>query len=184
MTARDSLGYLKKFSSLTEADLLFLNETWEGGSIEAWNVVPSSACVNTWIVGSSLPYAGSYSAYVSSNGSTQVYTNSGSNTWCHLYKDILISQNIDLYWKCYGEGSADYGVIYLAPTTFTPVADTEVSSSYKIGSSYYSGQSNWTNANINTASYAGQSKRLIFSFKSDSGTNNAPGFCIDNIRVI
>lgn len=145
-----------------------------------WNIVAASSCNNTWIVGSQAPYAGTYSAYVSSDGVNQVYDHPGSgDSYCHLYMDVMISDNLEFYWKCYGEGANDFGSVWIAETSYTPQSDTIVSGTNISGELSLS--SNWSKKTIDTTTWTGTVKRLVFSFVVDYGGDTAPGFCIDNI---
>ena len=188
------------------------SENWETNSFttNSWTTVNDTT--NVWVVGSAENNTGSgtYSAYVSDDGGTTAgYTINTANV-SHFYKDFTFgtADSIVLIfdWKCQGEntdGNAvqyDYGTVVMTDTTVTPAAGTEVSTAEataggngRIGAGTNDGKFNlgygdtpgttWNTESINLSSYAGQTKRIVFTWVNDGGVGTDPGFVVDNIRI-
>ena len=176
--------------SLLEEPLLF-NEKGDSYSFNTNGWVTVNDTTNYWVMNSGTTFSGgSTSIYITNDGTTNAYTNTTAQV-SHFYKDITFPPTlsgpvtIKFYWKCTGEVGADYGRVFLAPTSVTPVAGTEVSTTYRIGLSEYSNQASYTSSSItigrNTA--LGQTKRLIFSWKNNSSAGSNPPMVIDSLRL-
>ena len=192
-------------SSINSFDVF--NETWETGSITGdtggWTV--ANGATNAWIVGTATASGGTYSAYISNNGSSNTYTNTVAQV-SHLYRTINIpssatSASLVFNWKAVGENAAgaaqyDYGAVVIADTGTTPVAGTEVSTTQataggngrigattnlgKFNLNYIAG-GNWNTETIDMTSYIGTNKRLIFTWANDTSLGTDPPMAIDNI---
>jgi len=128
----------------------------------------------------------------------------------HFYKDITFgssSTNITLSfdWKCGGEDGSgrtswDYGAVVITDTTDTVTAGSEVITTEastggngRIGATTNSNKFNldygtnpetdWNNESIDLTAYAGETKRLVFTWKNDSSSGVNPGILIDNIMI-
>jgi len=115
-------------------------DDFSANNLNKWSVV-NGAQPSVWIVGSNvnastgaavtIPSGSTYSAYISSNGSSNVYT---TNSRSHMYFDFDIPEDttsltLSFDWLCYGERSSsgfvnyDFGYLTFAdPTLFTPSA--------------------------------------------------------------
>ena len=186
-------------------------ENWEDqGVANGWVKVQDAAEDNLWVINTGTSRNGSYSAYITSDsGGTNNYNYNVNNTQggAHLYADISVPGNarsltINFYWTCLGEdgggtNSWDYGRVGVAPTTYTPTANSEFTTTYRVGASdndnkfnegYNGGAStgNWTLESIPVPSNLwtpGTDFRLILQWKNDGNTGDQPPFAVDDITV-
>ena len=105
-----------------------------------WTVVNGSE-PNVWIRGTNTFYNGSNSMYIHNGGGSDNDYDITSISTVHFYKDIYFpagsnDYSLRFYWKAIGESCCDEMSVYFAPTSVTPVAGTEVSSTYNIGYAY------------------------------------------------
>lgn len=185
---------------------------FEGASIsgDGWTVVQTG--VNAWMNGTAEfkpSISGSTkAAYISNNGSTAAYTITVS-TANHFYRDVTFPANKKTYlkfdWRCIGENAAgatqyDYGAVCIVDTSTTPVAGTEVITTQataggngRIGATTNLGKFNtayggsaglWNHEEIDLSLYAGQTKRLVITWKNDNVVGANPPMIIDNITMI
>jgi hypothetical protein len=216
------------------ANILF-QDNFSTGDLSKWTVLNGSE-PSDWIVGTgtnnssgtpvTIPSGSTYAAYISNNGSTNVYS---SNTDVHMYFDFDIpasatSLTLTFEWMCWGErsigaGSYDYGyIIFADPSLFTPSAGTEYASlsgtGYEriIGSnvadnndsgkftgdgtgcrSVNTSKNNFVPENITidgteistgTLWSPGSTRRLVFSWASDSSVTDDPSWTVANVKLI
>ncbi|SFB71165.1 Por secretion system C-terminal sorting domain-containing protein [Flexibacter flexilis DSM 6793] len=150
-----------------------------------WTLVNGSQ-TNKWYIGTATKRAGTKSIYISSNGGTNNdYTNNSSVT--HFYRDIVFPANkcytLKFYYKSNGEAN-DYLRVFLVPTSTTVTAGTQLTAG-QIGNTY-SGQNAYTQASIklNSATIAGTTQRLVFSWRNNNNNRNQPPASIDDIEVV
>jgi hypothetical protein len=196
-----------KINDITAA---LLNEGFESGNFTAnsWTVVNDTT--NEWVVGTADAETGTYSAYVSDDGGTSAEYNNSTSQVSHFYKDITFgssSTNITLSfdWKCGGEDGSgrtswDYGAVVITDTTDTVTAGSEVLTAEasvggngRIGATTNNNKFNldygtnpetdWNNESIDLTAYAGETKRLVFTWRNDSSSGVNPGILIDNIMI-
>jgi hypothetical protein len=190
---------------------LALDEGFESGNFTAnsWSVVNDTT--NQWVVGTADTETGIYSSYVSDDGGvTPEYDNTISQV-SHFYKDITFSSGatniiLSFDWKCGGEDggsrtSWDYGAVVITDTTDTITSGSEVITTQasaggngRIGATTNDGKFNldygtnpettWNNESIDLTSYAGTTKRLVFTWKNDSSAGINPSILIDNIQIL
>lgn len=134
----------------TISNNVLFEDDFSTADLSKWTVLNGSE-PSKWIVGTgvndsggssvTIPSGSTYAAYISSNNSTNIYTNSSDT---HMYFDFDIpadatSLTLTFNWMCWGErstgfGSYDYGSIMFAdPTLFTPSAGTEYAASSGTG---------------------------------------------------
>jgi hypothetical protein len=172
---------------------------FESGSTmtsNGWTVVNGSNA-NYWVEGTATKYAGTYSAFISNDGTTNTYNTNRTST-VHFYRDITVpSGEEDIVLSFYLNGQVEnyYGTIYdrflvyTAPTTVTPVAGNPVSSSTTLtGATLIYSQpaaiSSYTYQEIELpASLAGTTFRLIFTWQNDNSAGTNPPASIDNISL-
>ncbi|GAB3875806.1 hypothetical protein GCM10028824_32200 [Hymenobacter segetis] len=167
------------------------NETFEG-TTNSFTLVNGSV-VNQWAVGKAggngPTTTGTNAAYISNDaGVTNAYTITSSSV-VHMYRDVTVPAgqgNIQLAfdWKAAGESTYDYILVQVAPTSFTPVAGTTLSTS---------GVTVLAQINLQTAfgrttlqlpgSLSGSTQRLIFTWRNDGTGGAQPPATIDNITV-
>lgn len=160
-------------------------ENFEDGWVDWVNV--STGQTNKWELGTAISYRDSYAAYISPNsGATHSY-NPNSGSWSHFYHDVrfpadMTGMKLKFQYLCAGEPGFDYFTVHITDTSFTPVAGTPFSDGM-IGAPFHSA-SGWQLAEIALdPSLAGLTKRLIFSWRNDSGGGTQPPAAIDNLRI-
>ncbi len=160
-------------------------EDFEDGWID-W-VRVNGTVANKWELGTATNYRNSYSAYISSNnGATHSY-NPNSPSYVHLYHDVTFPEDMDgmqlkFQWKGVGEAGFDYLTVHLTDTSFVPQLGETIAIGQIAGPLQAS--ADWQLAGILLdESNAGQTKRLIFSWRNDGGGGTQPPAAIDNIRI-
>jgi hypothetical protein len=168
------------------------SEDFEGASLSAFTLANDST--NVWEVGTATSASGSYSAYISADGGTNDSYNITTTNISHMYVDVAIpssvtTANLTFAWQCQAEdgpGSFDYdfGKVYMAPTSETPVAGSQPNVIYQVGQDKYVNQTGFVNETIQIPpTYIGSTVRIIFTWDNDSSIGAAPPFCIDNVVV-
>jgi hypothetical protein len=186
------------------------SEDWEssGFTENSWTVV--NGTTNVWVVGQAQNNGGTSSSYVSDDGGASASYTITTATVSHFYKDFVIPNNSTVYlqfdWKCQGENAGgvtqyDYGAVVITTTGTTPVAGTEVTTTQtdgaattRIGAEDNDGKFNlnygtnpgttWNTETIDLSAYAGETKRLVFTWKNDGSVGTDPPFIVDNIKII
>lgn len=153
---------------------------------------------NRWVsdTGATPGFSGARCAYICNNTNTSPAVHSyGANIArvTHLYRDITIAsgeQLIELSFSYIsnGDSNLDRMRIWLAPTSYTPIGNTEINAAagrIQIGNNDYSGQNTWSHGNIITipTSYSGTSFRLVFEWRNDNTIANNPPIALDNISL-
>jgi hypothetical protein len=186
-----------------------LNEGFESSGFTANSWTVTNNTTNVWVVGQAENNGGTSSAYISDDGGTSAsYTITTANV-SHFYKDFTFPANniitLTFDWKCQGENAGgatqyDYGAVVIAPTGTTPVAGSEVvttqtagAATTRLGATTNAGKFNlnygttpgttWNSETIDLSDYAGESKRLVFTWKNDGSVGTDPPFILDNIKI-
>lgn len=169
---------------------IYQSEDFEGGALPAgWTLVNGGE--NDWHVGTDTASSGTYSLYISNNGGTtnQYSSVGGGLDVSHAYFDVLLpnatgAMALIFDYRCEAEIGFDYGNVFNAPTSVTPVANTEVSGTYLVGSAEYNDQSSWVTESIDIPlAQANTTRRFIFSWRNDTTIENQPPFAIDNVKI-
>ncbi|HRN92409.1 MAG TPA: GEVED domain-containing protein, partial [Ferruginibacter sp.] len=197
------LGFLPLFS---QGQTTLISPSGDGGfengatlASNGWMAV--NAATDGWVTSSLNPpgtSAGTRSAFVSAdNGSTWSY--SQVSTLTHIYKDFTLPAgepvaDIAFKWKAGGEGGGtsdwDNLKVFIAPTSVTPTTTAQVSNVYQVvGTGATSGMYKLNSASYNTSTLkftgvAGQTYRLIFSWKSDITDIANPPAALDEISLV
>ena len=193
---------LSAFSGFGQTVLV--NPAAEGGfesgssmATNGWTVVNhASTANNNWYVGATpVSFAGTNAAYISNDaGVTWAYSTTVTST-SHFYRDVTVPSgeskiNLQFQWKGNGELNWDRLLVYVAPTTVTPVAGAPISNSTVLtGATLVYTQATfpqaaYTNANFYLpTSLAGTTFRLIFAWQNDAGGGTSPGVSVDNINL-
>lgn len=181
---------LKMTLVLLQSPKTLVFDGFENGTFtsKGWTTVQNGQ-TNQWWIGSATASGGTYSAYVSQDSGTTATYNKNSSSVSHFYKDFkfpplsaISTVHLSFRWKSNGETTYDWGEVFAAPTSVTPIAGTKNNSIYSLGKKY-SGTTTWQFENINfplTSAYT--DTRLIFSWVNDWVVGADPGFCIDNIN--
>jgi len=166
----------------TNIDTIF-SEDFEGTN--SFTIANSTGSQNRWYVGTNTYYAGTNSAYIAtSTGTTNSYNSTTSTV--HMYRNVTFPASsepytLSFYWKGTGYSNYDYLSVRLVETTVTPTAGTAVSSGTDLGT--YSGNSSWQQATVTIpASNSGTTKRLVFTWRNNSGYSGTP-IAVDNITL-
>jgi len=165
-------------------------------SHSGWTIVNGSE-VNRWAVGTGAGAThGSQAIYITTNCSATPpphnYT-SCSPLPCaravHFYRDITLPPGepyltISFRVRVMGENNYDYLDVFVAPTTVTPTAGSEVDAAYRVAR-YQMLTSTWS-ATPQTAQpcipYTG-TVRVIFSWRYDGSVTNQPPAALDQIHI-
>lgn len=165
-------------------------EGFEGAN--NWNIVNGTQ-TNKWFISNFVNNGGSNSLYVSNNatGANNDYSNTTSTV--HAYRDIAIPAGatdmvLSFDWRTVGEDTYDYVRIWAVPTTYIPTAGTQITVTNSGGvmiADNIQGSATFTtySALLNAGAYAGQSVRLVFSWRNDGSDNFQPAAAIDNISL-
>jgi hypothetical protein len=164
------------------------NEGFESGQGN-WIAV-NAGQTNKWFVGTATAKTGTQSVYVSNDGGvTNAYSDNAASV-SHFYRDITFPAgtnpfNLKFSWKGGGEGTTilyDYLRVYVVPTSTVPVAGTQLASG-QVGTSYLL-QANWQDVTLELDNtYAGQTWRLVFSWRNDGSLGTQPPAAVDDIIV-
>lgn len=169
----------------------YLSEDFEGGVLPVgWTLVNGGE--NDWIVGTAAAALGTYGLYISTDGGTSnTYSSVGGGLdVSHVYVDIPLPSAVNAMflvfdYRCEGEIGFDYGNVFNAPTSVTPVANVEVSGIYEVGSAEYNDQSTFVTELIEIPiGQAGTTRRFIFSWRNDTFIENQPPMAIDNVKIV
>jgi gliding motility-associated-like protein len=150
--------------------------------------------VNKWTVGTATSNGGTHSLYVSNdNGVTNAYTIANAASTVHAYRDLAIpaganQAQLSFDWKSDGENNWDYIRVWLVPVTFTPAPGTQITAANSGGTQIggnFQDVLTWTTVSqtLNVAAFAGQSRRLVFEWRNDTGGGANPPGAIDNVNI-
>jgi hypothetical protein len=156
-----------------------------------WTVV--NGATNRWFAGTQSFCVGTKGAYVGTAAGNNNYTISTADI-SHFYDDVTFPAGqtcitLTFNWKGQGEGGWDGLRIYLGSTAVTPVANTMFTTSdasaVQLGNSFYNLQAACGSATITIpASFAGTTKRLVFSWQNDASIGTTPAATIDAISLV
>jgi hypothetical protein len=148
---------------------------------------------NQWVVAGTAPNGptspGAKSAYISNDfGVTNAY-NLTSASVVHLYRDVTLPAGqaaiqLNFDWRAAGEGTSDYLLVQVAPTTFTPVAGTVPAVTSATVLAQLNQQGTFARASLVVpASLAGTTQRLIFTWVNNAFGGTQPPALVDNISL-
>ena len=193
-----------------QTETIFTEDWEDGGVSNNWQQAQNTAEDNLWVISSGTSRTGSNSAYVTNDSggtNTYAYATNNTNAATHIYADFSIPANarsltINFYWTCLGENGGsvnnwDFGRVGVAPTSFTPVAGTQFTDTYRVGAlsndnkfneGYNGGASagNWVEENIAVPTSlwtAGTDARLILQWRNDGSAGDQPPFAVDDITI-
>lgn len=175
--------------SVSPALYTLFKEDRESGNFTAngWTVVNDTT--NQWVVGTADVRTGTYSCYISDDAWVSAAYDETTTQVSHIYKDVVIPAWVsDLVlkarWKTVWEAWYDRMETFIAPTTVTPVAWTEVLATYKVWPDWnWSGSWNeWVISFWNA--YSWTTIRLIISWRNDWSVGTNPGGLFDEFSVL
>lgn len=167
---------------------------FESGQDGGW-MFNNGSYTNKWYIGTAASKSGSKGLYISNNNGTsnQYSDRTASQTFAYRSLDFTAgSHTITFDWKCNGEGSYDYLVVYLCPDAQTPSASLvsgydnfpSASGWQRLTPKYLNGQTSWqTFSQTFNVSTAGAYK-LVFFWLNDGSVANQPPAAIDNVVII
>jgi len=184
----------------------FVCDFEDSTEVTRWGIAnnTNASYPNAWYIDSAANNGGSVGLYVSADGGvSNSYASNACMIWA--YRDIYFATQGDYElsfdWRCYGESSFDYMVVFMgdpsavsAATTNTvvapPGADTIFNSltglirynGYNPSSSSYP-YTSWNTQIQNLYNYYGQTKRIYFGWRNDGSVINSPSAAVDNIIV-
>jgi hypothetical protein len=198
-----NLLILFSLSNYLFAQTILIDPTMEGGfetgtgsfGDNGWTVVNHN--VNAWYSSAvPVPSAGTNAAFISNTGgSSHMYDRTIIQT-SHFYRDITVPAGekkitLSYKWKAGGQLGFDRLLVYLAPTTVTPVAGTPASTSTAIagatlisGTGLYGQTSYQTVTTTLPTSLAGSTFRLIFTWQNNDFDGSNPPGAIDEISLL
>jgi len=146
---------------------------------------------NQWVVanmgGNGPTSLGAKAAYISNDfGATNAY-NLTSASVVHFYRDVTLpagqaAMQLSFDWRGMGEGTSDYLLVQVAPTTFTPVAGTIPAATSATVLAQLNLQATFARTTlVLPASLAGTTQRLIFTWRNDAFGGTQPPASVDNI---
>lgn len=190
------------------------NSIWVGGSTFTTTQIPATlpysqnfttandfgftngTQTNKWFYGSAAGNTGN-AIYISNNGGTSNDYTITTGSTVQAYRDFTIPAGttaaspaiLSFDWRSQGESCCDYFRVWLVPTTFVPVAGTQITTGtgrIQIGGNMNL-QNSWqsyVNTNVNLSSFAGTTMRLVFEWKNDGSIGTQPPAAIDNINLL
>ena len=163
---------------------------------KGWDLVNGSV-PNKWVRGTGINNGGSYSLYISSDGTTYPTSSYGGSSLVYATKlfsfeagDYTVSYD----WKCYGEGSYDFLRVGLIPGDMELTASTSYSSlgsgstlpsgwtMWLDGGSKLSGSNAWATKSVDFTIETAGNYQVVFGWRNDSGSGSSPA-AIDNFKI-
>lgn len=156
--------------------------------ITGWNFQSNSS--NVWTVGTLTNGEDSVSEsilYVSENNGMSNTYNNGLETYAYAYTNLVFGEfpafNISFSWRANGEGTYDYGKVYLLPYNYVLSSYTLPDDDYSI-TGRLNNQSEWQSKDIELGyEYANGVYKLVFAWKNDSNGGSNPPLSVDNLFV-
>ena len=174
-----------KVENILDTSIPILSESFENAT--HLFTIENGTQTNKWHVGTAITAGGSAkAAYISNdNGAKNAYT-AGNASVVHMHAEVTFPStdrpfmlSFDL--RVQGEKD-DYFAVFLTDDSYAPSAGVMPPESARLGK-YSERGSNWSNIQINNipVSYAGTTKRLIFTWTNDRIKSNQPPAAVDNI---
>jgi hypothetical protein len=175
--ATQTLPYNQNFEDLT--------------NINEWEYYSNGQ--NAWVIGSATGNEGN-SLYISNNSTDNAYTTtatSSSYACVYVHFDTASQYFISFDWKSKGEQSYDKMRVYAAdsnvalPTSWSNWFSNWVADGITLLSPDYQEQNTWQHASLllDSASYAGKTKKIIFAWTNDFTGGVNPPAAIDNLSI-
>ena len=159
-------------------------------SHSGWMIVNGSE-VNRWAVGTGAGAThGSQAIYITNNCGgnppPHQYTLDATSV-VHFYRDITVPAGepyltISFSLIVQGEGCCDYLDVFIAPTSVTPAAGTQVSATYRVAR-YNLQSSTWVSRTVQSCALDPGTVRVIFSWRNDGSLGTQPPAALDQIHI-
>lgn len=154
---------------------------------------------NKWYRGTAAAGAGTYGLYIGTAATDNNYTIgtafSPKAATNFAYKNYTISSycnpTLSFKWRCNGQSGQAELTVWAVPTSFTPVAGTQITASATnilLGGPYY-GATTFSTVTANLDQFSGQSIRIVFQWRNTGAalilgpTVANPAACVDDIVV-
>lgn len=163
---------------------------------KGWDLI-NGTVPNKWVRGTGTNNGGSYSLYISNDGST--YPNSyGSSSLSYASKLLSFEAgDYTIYydWKCNGESTYDFMRVGLAPAAVELTASTSYTNlgsgsslptgwtMWLDGGSLLSGSASWDTKSVDFTIESAGNYQLIFAWRNDYSGGSYPA-AVDNVRII
>ncbi|MGG5578836.1 fibronectin type III domain-containing protein, partial [Myroides sp. C15-4] len=150
--------------------------------------------VNKWHIGTAVNNGGTSALYISNNdGVANEYTITIEQT-SHVYKDFTIPADaeeleVQFDWHSLGDSySGDGFTVWAVPITFEPQIGTGITTAatrVRLGRTLYEQNRNFVTERLvmDVSAFAGQTMRLVFSWKNNSYSGENPPAAIDNLKL-
>ena len=172
------------------------NGGFENGTT-GWTITNGTQA-NKWQVstGATAGFSGTACAYISQSASPPfLHTYVNTTSVAQIYQDVTFPAGdtfTSFSFKAIvqGEACCDYLRVYLAPTTVTPVAGTNLGTLYQVGGDINMRGAGWTNISLNIPSAlignttAAATRRLIFQWRNDGSGQTQPPIAVDDITLV
>lgn len=142
---------------------------------------------NHWVTGSADAFGGSNAAYITAGAESTPGYDPAQNSVVHIYADFTFPTDMEgvrllFNWKGMGESGADFLSVHIVDPAYLPQAGV-VPPNGTIGDNCHSAP-DWLPADIALpSSLAGETKRVVFTWRNDNLGGIQPAVAIDNIRV-
>lgn len=170
---------------------------------DKWNIVNGTQ-PNKFIIGTPTNTALTFennTLFISNNNTTNEYDIENESSVfsfvdVQLPNDITTAE-IAFDWYAKGENNYDFGRFFITTTNYIPTAGTEISTTAAIanqifssaqlsvssgtGTSFETAKSTFRNNQLDLASYAGQTVRLVFAWNNDDSVGTQTPLAIDNL---
>jgi len=161
-----------------------------------WTFVNGSQ-PNQWVIGSATAASGTRSAYISNDGGISNAYNINQSNVTHLFLDVAFPETTEPFtlsfdWKGMGQWSGtppnqtvtDYLEAFWVDPSVTPVAGSRLPSANTAAFFRSANQSTWRTVTQSLpTSFAGTTRRLVFTWVNDNWTGTQPPAAIDNIKI-
>jgi len=172
--------------------------SFEGGTecaantytVNGWTIVNGTQ-TNRWAVNTGAGAThGSQAIYITNNcgGSPPPHNyNVDATSVVHFYRDITVPAGepyltISFSLIVQGEGCCDYLDVFIAPTSVTPAAGTQVSATYRVAR-YNLQSSTWVSRTVQLCALDPGPVRVIFSWRNDFSLGTQPPAALDQIHI-
>ena len=164
---------------------------------KGWDLINGSV-PNKWVRGTGTNNGGSYSLYVSSDGTTYPTSSYGGSSLVYatkLFNFAAGDYTISYDWKCYGEGTYDFLRVALIPGDTELAASTSYSSlgsgstlpsgwtMWLDGGSKLGGSTTWATKSVDFTIETAGNYQVVFAWRNDGSSGSSPA-AIDNVKII
>ncbi len=166
-------------------------------SNKGWDLI-NGTVPNKWVRGTGTNNGGSYSMYISYDGTSYPTSSYGSSSL--VYATKLFSFEAGDYtiaydWKCNGEGNYDFLRVGLVPADVELTASTSYSSlgsgstlptgwtMWLDGGSKLGGSTTWATKSVDFTIETAGNYQVVFAWRNDGSTGSSPA-AIDNFKIL